>query len=59
MKQAAAGAIVNLGSISSFVARFFRHLQRDESGALQMTRNLAMDLAPSRFASIASALARF
>src|SRR5262249_51488403 len=41
------GAIVNLGSISSFVAQpSFVTYSATKAALLQMTRNLAMDLAP-------------
>jgi NAD(P)-dependent dehydrogenase (short-subunit alcohol dehydrogenase family) len=47
MKQAGAGAIVNLGSISSFVAQpSFVTYSATKGALLQMTRNMAMDLAP-------------
>jgi NAD(P)-dependent dehydrogenase (short-subunit alcohol dehydrogenase family) len=46
MKQSG-GAIVNLGSISSFVAQpSFVTYSATKAALLQMTRNLAMDLAP-------------
>ncbi len=43
------GAIVNLGSISSFVAQpdFFAY-SATKAAILQMTRNMAMDLGPSK-----------
>jgi len=48
MKQAGDGAIVNLGSISSFVAQpLFVTYSATKGALLQMTRNMAMDLAPS------------
>ncbi|HEX6730927.1 MAG TPA: SDR family oxidoreductase, partial [Pyrinomonadaceae bacterium] len=41
------GAIVNLGSISSFVAQpSFVTYSSTKAAILQMTRNMAMDLAP-------------
>jgi NAD(P)-dependent dehydrogenase (short-subunit alcohol dehydrogenase family) len=47
MKQAGGGAIVNLGSISSFVAQpSFITYSATKAALLQMTRNMAMDLAP-------------
>jgi dihydroanticapsin dehydrogenase len=47
MKQVGGGAIVNLGSISSFVAqRSFVTYSATKAAILQMTRNMAMDLAP-------------
>lgn len=47
MKQSGGGAIVNLGSISSFVAQpSFVTYSATKAALLQMTRNLAMDLAP-------------
>lgn len=47
MKKNGAGAIVNLGSISSFVAQpnFFAY-SSTKAAILQMTRNMAMDLSP-------------
>jgi NAD(P)-dependent dehydrogenase (short-subunit alcohol dehydrogenase family) len=46
MKQAGGGAIVNLGSISSFVAQpSFITYSATKGALLQMTRNMAMDLA--------------
>ena len=46
MKQAGGGAIVNLGSISSFVAQpSFITYSSTKGAILQMTRNMAMDLA--------------
>jgi NAD(P)-dependent dehydrogenase (short-subunit alcohol dehydrogenase family) len=47
MKQVGGGAIVNLGSISSFVAQpSFITYSSTKGAILQMTRNMAMDLAP-------------
>jgi NAD(P)-dependent dehydrogenase (short-subunit alcohol dehydrogenase family) len=47
MKQAGGGAIVNLGSISSFIAQpSFMTYSSTKGAILQMTRNMAMDLAP-------------
>jgi NAD(P)-dependent dehydrogenase (short-subunit alcohol dehydrogenase family) len=47
MKQFGGGAIVNLGSISSFVAQpSFITYSSTKGAILQMTRNMAMDLAP-------------
>ena len=47
MKQVGGGAIVNLGSISSFVAQpSFITYSSTKVAILQMTRNMAMDLAP-------------
>src|SRR4029450_12707989 len=47
MKQFGGGAIVNLGSISSFVAQpSFVTYSATKAAILQMTRNMAMDLAP-------------
>lgn len=47
MKQAGGGAIVNLGSISGFVAQpSFITYSATKAALLQMTRNMAMDLAP-------------
>lgn len=47
MKQAGGGSIVNLGSISSFVAQpSFVTYSATKGALLQMTRNMAMDLAP-------------
>jgi NAD(P)-dependent dehydrogenase (short-subunit alcohol dehydrogenase family) len=46
MKQAGGGAIVNLGSISSFVAQpSFITYSATKGALVQMTRNMAMDLA--------------
>jgi NAD(P)-dependent dehydrogenase (short-subunit alcohol dehydrogenase family) len=47
MKESGGGAIVNLASISSFIAQpnFFVY-SATKSAVLQMTRNMAMDLAP-------------
>src|SRR6185503_17392935 len=46
MKQRGGGAIVNLGSISSFVAQpSFVTYSATKAAILQMTRNMAMDLA--------------
>ncbi len=49
MKHNGGGAIVNLGSISSFVAQpnFFAY-SSTKAAILQITRNMAMDLAPYR-----------
>jgi len=47
MKEAGGGAIVNLASISSFVAQpHFLTYSATKAAILQMTRNMAMDLAP-------------
>jgi NAD(P)-dependent dehydrogenase (short-subunit alcohol dehydrogenase family) len=47
MKQVGGGAIVNVGSISSFVAQpSFITYSATKAAILQMTRNMAMDLAP-------------
>ena len=47
MTRSGGGAIVNLGSISSFVAQpSFLTYSATKAALLQMTRNLAMDLAP-------------
>lgn len=47
MKRFGGGAIVNLGSISSFVAQpSFVTYSSTKAAILQMTRNMAMDLAP-------------
>jgi len=47
MKQSSGGAIVNLGSISSFVAQpSFVTYSATKAALLQMTKNMAMDLAP-------------
>jgi NAD(P)-dependent dehydrogenase (short-subunit alcohol dehydrogenase family) len=47
MKRAGGGAIVNLGSISSFVAQpSFITYSATKAALAQMTRNMAMDLAP-------------
>jgi NAD(P)-dependent dehydrogenase (short-subunit alcohol dehydrogenase family) len=47
MKQVGGGSIVNLGSISSFVAQpSFITYSSTKGAILQMTRNMAMDLAP-------------
>lgn len=47
MKKAGGGAMVNLGSISSFVAQpSFVTYSATKAAVVQMTRNLAMDLAP-------------
>ena len=49
MKRAGGGAIVNLGSISSFVAQpSFITYSATKAALAQMTRNMAMDLAPFR-----------
>ena len=47
MKQSGGGAIVNLGSISSFVAQHsFIAYSSTKAAIVQMTRNMALDLAP-------------
>jgi len=47
MKKSGGGAIVNLGSISSFVAQpSFITYSATKGALVQMTRNMAMDLAP-------------
>src|ERR1041384_1090053 len=47
MKQSGGGAIVNLGSISSFVAQpSFMTYSSTKAAIIQMTRNMALDLAP-------------
>jgi len=47
MKQSGGGAIVNLGSISSFVAQpSFISYSSTKAAIVQMTRNMALDLAP-------------
>jgi NAD(P)-dependent dehydrogenase (short-subunit alcohol dehydrogenase family) len=47
MKRFGGGAIVNLGSISSFIAQpSFVTYSSTKAAILQMTRNMAMDLAP-------------
>jgi len=47
MKQSGGGSIVNLGSISSFVAQpSFIAYSATKAALVQMTRNMAMDLAP-------------
>ena len=47
MKHAGGGSIINLGSISSFVAQpLFITYSATKGALLQMTRNMAMDLAP-------------
>lgn len=47
MKKRGGGAIVNLGSISSFIAQpDFITYSATKAAILQMTRNMAMDLAP-------------
>ena len=47
MKQSSGGAIVNLGSISSFVAQpQFVTYSATKAALVQMTRNMALDLAP-------------
>ena len=47
MKRAGGGSIVNLGSISSFVAQpSFITYSATKAALVQMTRNMAMDLAP-------------
>jgi NAD(P)-dependent dehydrogenase (short-subunit alcohol dehydrogenase family) len=47
MKLAGGGSIVNLGSISSFVAQpSFVTYSATKAALVQMTRNMAMDLAP-------------
>jgi NAD(P)-dependent dehydrogenase (short-subunit alcohol dehydrogenase family) len=47
MKQFGGGSIVNIGSISSFIAQpSFVTYSATKGAILQMTRNMAMDLAP-------------
>ncbi len=47
MKQSGGGAIVNLGSISSFVAQpSFITYSATKAAIVQMTRNMALDLVP-------------
>jgi NAD(P)-dependent dehydrogenase (short-subunit alcohol dehydrogenase family) len=47
MKQGGSGAIVNLGSISSFIAQpQFVSYSATKAAIVQMTRNMALDLAP-------------
>ncbi|HEY0760732.1 MAG TPA: glucose 1-dehydrogenase [Pyrinomonadaceae bacterium] len=47
MKRSGGGAIVNLGSISSFIAQpLFITYSSTKAAILQMTRNMALDLAP-------------
>ena len=47
MKQTGGGAIVNLSSISAFIAQpLFVTYSATKAALLQMTRNMAMDLAP-------------
>lgn len=47
MKQAGGGSIVNLGSISSFIGQpLFLTYSATKAALLQMTKNMAMDLAP-------------
>ena len=47
MKEAGGGSIVNIGSISSFVAQpSFITYSATKGAILQMTRNMALDLAP-------------
>lgn len=47
MKQSGGGAIVNLASVSSFIAQpHFLTYSATKAAILQMTRNMAMDLAP-------------
>ena len=47
MKQAGGGSIVNLGSISSFVGQpSFITYSATKGALVQMTRNMALDLAP-------------
>ena len=49
MRRGGGGAIVNLASISSFVAQpQFMTYSAAKAAILQMTRNLALDLAPDR-----------
>jgi NAD(P)-dependent dehydrogenase (short-subunit alcohol dehydrogenase family) len=49
MRRSGGGAIVNLASISSFVAQpEFVTYSATKAAILQMTRNLALDLAPDR-----------
>src|SRR5262249_22892100 len=48
MRKAGRGAIVNLGSISSFIAQpEFVTYSSTKAAILQMTRNMALDLGPS------------
>jgi NAD(P)-dependent dehydrogenase (short-subunit alcohol dehydrogenase family) len=49
MKAAGGGAVVNLGSMSSFIAQpdFFAY-SATKAAIVQLTRNMAMDLAPSK-----------
>ena len=49
MKKSGGGAIVNLGSISGFVAQpnFFAY-SSTKAAIIQMTRNMAMDLGPDK-----------
>jgi len=48
MRKAGKGAIVNLGSISSFIAQpEFVTYSSTKAAILQMTRNMALDLGPS------------
>ncbi|MCC6195315.1 MAG: SDR family oxidoreductase [Burkholderiales bacterium] len=48
MKRSGGGAIVNLGSISSFVAQpHFVTYSATKAAIVQMTRNMALDLAPA------------
>lgn len=47
MKQTGGGAIINLSSISAFIAQpLFVTYSATKAALLQMTRNMAMDLAP-------------
>jgi NAD(P)-dependent dehydrogenase (short-subunit alcohol dehydrogenase family) len=47
MKKRGSGAIVNLGSMSSFIAQpHFVTYSATKAAMVQMTRNMAMDLAP-------------
>jgi NAD(P)-dependent dehydrogenase (short-subunit alcohol dehydrogenase family) len=47
LRQSGRGAIINLGSISSFIAQDDRYVYNASKGAVaQMTRCMAMDLAP-------------
>ncbi len=47
MKRTGSGAIVNLGSMSSFIAQpHFVTYSATKAAIIQMTRNMAMDLAP-------------
>lgn len=49
LRRAGGGAIVNLGSISSFIAQDDRYVYNASKGAVaQLTRCLALDLAPDK-----------